>query len=157
MSPELLAVYAGVALIAGLFLADRGRDWRVRLVAIVAAPLLAFALWQAAQPPQGWPTGHPIPRSAGFLWGVIREPQTGDPGRIYVWLDVGADRPRAFSLPYTRRLHRQVQAAVDATKHGHSITVTRPHGHGHVRRDGQHSSALRFYPHPPVRLPAKEH
>ena len=150
MTAELLAVYAGLALLAGLLISGRA-DWRLRLVAIVVVPLLAFALWRAAQPPKGWPTTNHQPVTASFLWGDIREPAAGDPGRIFIWLDVGASQPRAFSLPYTRQLHKQVQAAMNATKHGHTIAVSRMHGHG-----GQRSASLHFYPHPPVQLPRKE-
>ena len=156
MSVELLTVYAGLTLLTGLFIAGGGRDLRIRIVGIVVTPLLAFALWQAAQPPKGWPTSAPVQKSATFLWGVIREPQTDDPGRIFVWLDVGGTQPRAYSLPYTRQLHRRVQAAMNATKHGHSIAVSRPRRGGQGRRDGQHSTVLRFYPHPPIQLPVKE-
>lgn len=154
MTVELLAVYTGLALLGGLLVVDGGRDWRLRGAAIVVAPLLAFALWQAAQPPRGWPTTARTPRQATFLWGAIREPdpQTGDPGRVFIWADIGSPQPRAYSLPYTRRLHRQVQAAIGQTKHGHTVTVTRQQ----AGRRGQRIDRLRFYPHPPVRLPAKE-
>lgn len=156
MSVELVAVYAGLTLLAGLLIAEKGRDWRLRLVAIIVAPLLAFALWQAAQPPQGWPTSSRTPKAAVLLWGAIREPQSGDPGRIFIWLDVGAAEPRAFSLPYTRRLHKQLQAAMNATRHGHTVTVaSQPHPQA-GRQNGQHSPGIHFYPHPPAQLPAKD-
>jgi hypothetical protein len=151
VSPQLIAVYAGLALLGGLIVCDGGRDWRLRLAAIVTVPLLSFALWQAAQPPKGWPARVPVPESATFLWGVIREPQAGDAGRVFVWLDVGGDRPRAFSLPYSRQLHKKVQTAMDATKHGHTIAVTRPRR----GRGQQRGGAMRFYPHPPIALPRK--
>ena len=156
MSVELLAVYAGLTLVAGLLIAERGYRWKLRIIAIVVAPLLAFALWQAAQPPHGWPTSQPVPKSADFLWGDIREPQAGDPGRIFIWLDVGVAQPRAFSLPYTRRLHQQVQAAMDATKHGHTIAVSRPAKNAGRRGHGQRGGSIHFYPHPPIQLPRKE-
>jgi hypothetical protein len=162
VSALLLLVYAGIATLGGLLLTRRQPGWRTRAAVIVALPALSFALWQAAQPPQGWPTSGVQPREAGFLWGVIREPdpQTNDPGRIFLWLDTGASRPRAYSLPYTRQLHRQVQAALDATKKGRQIDVTRSGGNrrsaGGGRQRGQHGSRLMFYPHPPFVLPPKK-
>lgn len=160
MNIPLLAVYVGLALLGTLLVTSGTQDWRLRLVVIVTVPVLSFALWQAAQPPLGWPTSHKQPQQAGFLWGVIREPdpQTNDPGRIFLWLDVGTNQPRAFALPYTRQLHRQVQAAMDAVKHGTPVAVSvRPGRPGHrPKGQGQRGAALRFYRHPPVVLPAKQ-
>lgn len=159
MNPLLVIGYAGLVLAICWYFTGSRRDWRITLTLAVVLPALAFADWKAVQPPLGWPSRQPQPRQAGFLWGVIREPdpQASDRGRIFLWLDVGTDRPRAYSLPYTRQLHRQVQAAIDATKHGRTITVAHVatgHRPGH---QGPAGGRLVFYQHPPVVLPAKEH
>lgn len=160
MSAWLAASYAVLALGLGWTLTTG--SWKRRLPFIICAPALAVALWFGQPNPAGWPTSARVPAQAGFVWGVIDEPDplTGDRGRIYLWLDVGARAPRAYSLPYTRQLHEQVQHAIDATRHGHVMTVARPvhsrHGsgtHGSARHGVK--SVLRFYPHPPVLLPQK--
>lgn len=152
----LAAAYV-VLLLAVAWLLAAQAGWRLKLALIAAAPLLGFALWQASRPLEGWPAPLKPPAAARFEWGIVDEPDplTGDRGAIYLWLlPADAAKPRAYRLPYTRSLHRQVQAALDAQKHGRSTTVTRgQHGRkGHA--DGQRGP-LRFYPAPPVSLPAK--
>lgn len=151
-----VAVAYAVLLFAAAWLLASTAGWRSKLALVAAAPLVAFALWQASRVPAGWPTTHQPPPAATFAWGIVDEPDpaSGDPGSIYLWLlPADAARPRAFRLPYSRRLHRQVQAAIGAEKRGRSTSVAAQRGRtGHA--DGQRSP-LRFYPTPPVSLPAK--
>jgi hypothetical protein len=158
MNAWLAAATSVLVLMGTWLLANNGVWWR-RLPLVTASVVLAFGLWLSVPDTAGYPTSAPMPAHAGFVWGLIDEPdpQTGDKGRIFLWLDVGKSRPRAFTLPYTRQLHRQVQAAMNATRHGQRVDVARAkkrgrHGRG---RGAQPGGAYRFYPHPQAGLPAK--
>lgn len=162
MSIWLVAAYAALALGLAWTIAS-GSSWWWRAPYIVAAPALAFALWLGRPDPAGWPTIAGIPAHATLQWALVDEPNpsTSDPGRIYLWLDVGATAPRAFSLPYSRALHEQVQHALDRVKRGQSIAVARAAARAHGSRrstaPGEQGSSLHFYAHPPVLLPPKTH
>jgi hypothetical protein len=160
MSVWLAAAYAALALGLGWLLAG-DRAWRWRAPYIVLAPAVAVALWLWRPDTAGWPTTARVPPHASLVWSVVREPDpsASDPGRIYVWLDVGQGAPRAYSIPYSRALHEQVQRALNAVKQGRPIAVS---GKVAARRRTARGHAagrapLRFYPQPPVVLPPKTH
>jgi hypothetical protein len=164
VTPWLAAAYAALAIGLAWVLAG-GASWKWRAPYIVAAPALALGLWLAKPDTRGWPTTAHIPAHATLQWARVDEPDpaTASPGRIYLWLDVGTAAPRAYSVPYSRALHEQVQHALKQVQHGQSVAVarTRPT----ARRRGSHAaganstngrrSVIRFYPHPEVRLPPK--
>jgi hypothetical protein len=162
MSAWLAAAYAVLALAFGWAIATGRGHWWSRLPFIVCAPALAIALWQAHLVPAGWPTTRHVPAQAGFLWADVHEPDPlhADPGHIYLWLDVGGPRPRAFTLPYSRRLHEQVEQAMRRVRRGLPVAVSRPRPRaggprGHAGAHGPPAGVLRFYPHPPAFLPGK--
>jgi hypothetical protein len=157
MSPWLATAYCALALGLGWLLAG-GRRWRAKAVYVVCAPALALALWLGRPDPTGWPSRAAVPANAQLVSALVDEPDptSGDPGRIYLWLELGTAAPRAFSLPYSRSLHERVQRALAAVRHGMPVGIV------HAAAAGAHGSAgqgrhapLRFYPHPPVRLPPK--
>ncbi|HKB93846.1 MAG TPA: hypothetical protein VKC62_06410 [Gaiellaceae bacterium] len=158
MSPWLAAAYAALALGLAWSLAGSAA-WRRRAAYIVCAPPLALALWLGRADPAGWPSGAKVPAQSSLVWGTVDEPDpvTGDRGHIYLWLDVGSSAPRAYALPYSRSLHEQVQQALNAIRHGQPITVSPNHARG-TRRNGGGGGGhgpVRFYAHPPIRLPPK--
>lgn len=161
MSAWLACAYAALALGLGWTLAGGG-DWRRRAPYIVLAPVVALALWLGRPNPAGWPTAAAVPAHAALQWALVDEPDpaAADPGRIYLWLDVGSRAPRAYALPYSRSLHEQVQRALTRVAHGQSVALDR--SHANARRGRQQGAAgrrsvIRFYPHPPVLLPPKTH
>jgi hypothetical protein len=161
VSPWLAAAYAALALGLAWSLASGGA-WRRRAAYVVCAPPLALALWLGRADPAGWPSTAKVPAQSSLVWGVVDEPDpaTGDRGRIYLWLDVGGTAPRAYSLPYSRALHEQVQQALNAVRHGRPIAVSPAGAHGgsgsrRTRAGSGERSPLRFFAHPPVRLPPK--
>lgn len=145
-----------VVLLTWLLTSARG-NWKVRAVVIVAAPLVAAALWLGRPSTAGWPTTA-RPAESLFVWAQVREPNpsAGDQGEIFVWLlPDGSVRPRAYEFPYSRKLHEQVQRAMGGVKHGAQVGVSRARSRQGSR--GQNArSALLFYPHPPILLPAKQ-
>lgn len=158
MSVWLVSAYAALAL--GLaWLVAGGSRWRWRAPYIVVAPVLAVGLWLGRPNPAGWPTSIHTPAHATLDWALVDEPDpaASDPGRIYLWLDVGRSAPRAFSVPYSRPLHERVQRALAEVKRVQSIGVAlgakRARGGPHAPSGSR--SVLRFYPDPPVELPPK--
>jgi hypothetical protein len=161
VSPWLAAAYGALAL--GLAWALTGSaSWRRRMPYIVCAPPLALALWLGRPDAAGWPSVAKAPAHAQLVWASIDEPDpsVGDKGHIYLWLDVGSAAPRAYALPYSRALHKQVQKAMNSVKQGRPIGVGRaaPKSQGRPgHTSGQHKDAIHFYPHPSEVLPPKTH
>jgi hypothetical protein len=160
VSPWLAASYGALAL--GLAWSITGTaSWRRRVPYIVCAPPLALALWLGRPDPAGWPSSSRAPKLSQLVWAQIDEPDpaVSDPGHVYLWLDVGDTAPRAYVLPYSRRLHEQVQRALKAVKQGRPIGVTSAvTGRGHGQRiPGHRPDRIRFFPHPPIVLPPKTH
>ena len=153
MTVWLAVVYAVVAALLTWLLTSASGDWRLKAALIVVAPALAFALWQGHLSPGGWPARTSPPDGAAFLWGAVREPTDTDRGAIFVWaVPSGSQRPRAYQLPYTRQLHKQMEQAMSQARHGGHVSVRKAKA-----RRGQPGprSVLRFYRHPPIGLPAK--
>lgn len=126
-----------------------------RAAVIVVLPALAFAIWQAARPPTGWPAVATPPKTAGFLWAYVREPDalTHNRGEIVLWLaPPNSDEPRAYRMPYTRQLHKQALAAMRATK-GSGVKVGFKRTTRHSERGPQ--TVYRLYRLPPTRLETK--
>jgi hypothetical protein len=144
-----------VGLLLWLLAAVRGR-WPLKLALICAVPAFGFAILSTTNSLRGWPTGDSPPKTATFVWGVVDEPdpQTGSSGAVYLWLATGT-KPRAYRLPYSRELHKEIVQATALTKGGQTVAVTRRRtsrraSHGTATRD-----ALRFYrpspPQPPIK------
>lgn len=146
----LAIVYVALAgLVCALVARNRAPFLGVALVCAVA-PIFAFAVWQAAQPPTGWPASASPPRDAAFVWANIREPDqlADDRGEIDLWLvPAGAAQPRAYRLPYSRQLHQAAQRAMDATRGGMRLGVR-------SRRERKRIRFV-FYQQPPIALPHK--
>jgi hypothetical protein len=122
-----LAYIALFAIFAWFIVYARGK-WAVKLAAIVAMPLFAYTVHQALAYRTGWPTSDTPPKSAKFMAGVILEPR-----EIDLWLMVG-DKPRAFKVPYSRQLHKQVDQANAAAKQGVPVGVRQRRSNGQRAR-----------------------
>jgi len=148
------ACFLALGALAGLAAAS-GRHWLLRAPLLVATPLLALAVWWQLSQRDGWPAGaHPAEGSA-FVAGLVRSPTPGDAGAIYLWTQPpGTTTPRAFRLPYSPALERQVASAAKQAKRGARVAVTsRPmrgrHGQGGPR------ATLRFVRLPPPGMGVK--
>ena len=151
----LALVYFGVAALGCALLGGLATRVWARAAVIVVLPALAFAVWQAAQPPTGWPAVSHPPKQAQFQWAVVREPDqlSGDRGEIDLWLTPpDSARPRSYRLPYSRQTHKQVEAALQEVKQGRPVAMRLVH-----RRKGERGLKVRpqFYRVPPPELPAK--
>ena len=128
-------------LVAGLLLwfviGSRG-PWWLKLPAILATCLFTFAVWDALDSFSGWPAAESPPSRALLLGSSVDEPRA-----IYLWLmtpsahglleyrSKGAE-PRAYRVPYSRQLHKQVDRASQLARKGEPVELRRTHGNaGH--------------------------
>jgi hypothetical protein len=114
------------ALLLWFVIGSRGRWW-LKLTAIVGTCAFMFAVWHALDSFSGWPTDERPPAHAVFLGGSVDEPDA-----IYVWLipakedgplsyKASGAEPRAFRLPYSRRLHQEVDRGNKLAKAGAAV------------------------------------
>lgn len=129
------------------FVAGARGYWPVKFAAILAMTLLGWQVYSALAYRTGWPTRDSVPSQAQFLAGSIDEPRA-----IYLWLIVDG-KPRAYQLPYSRQLHRQVAQANGAAKSGRPIGVARLGKNGRGQKVPR--SAVRFYQLPNAPLTRK--
>jgi hypothetical protein len=151
--------FLALATVSGLA-AAAGPRWALRLPLLVATPLLALAVWWQLSQRTGWPSdGHPADGSQ-FVAGVVRPPTPSDRGAIYLWTQPpNSATPRAYRLPYSPQLERQVTQASRQARRGRPVglrTVAR-HARAKGRQETQSPrSPFRFYRLPPPSAPAKD-
>lgn len=169
-------IYFAFLLLSGLLLwfviGARGK-WTVKLAAIVIVPMFMFFVWGALGSFSGWPTHQkPDSKTYYYVYGYVIEPDVNIhvKGAVYVWLIPNTlkhaaldyapklGEPRAFVLPYSRKLEGQINQAnrgVAAGKHialktTGKLTSKKAHTGGHLDKGSFH-----FYDLPPVVLPRK--
>jgi hypothetical protein len=83
---------------------------------------LAYQGWDRAQ---GWPSTNPVPEKFLLHGAVIEEPDKdrGVDGTIFLWLSdlttyQPAEQPRAYIMPYSKRLHTAAQEALRQMRNG---------------------------------------
>ncbi|MGB1011507.1 MAG: hypothetical protein ACPGVP_17445 [Thiolinea sp.] len=99
--------------------------WVLRLILVLlvsAAYWLAYQGWDRAQ---GWPSHNAVPEKFLLHGAVIEEPdkERGVSGTIFLWLSdltehKPAELPRAYILPYSKRLHNSAQEALRMMRNG---------------------------------------
>jgi hypothetical protein len=153
-------VFAGTFLAlaaAAGFAAASGTHWLLRLPVVAVTPMLAVAVWWQLGQRDGWPVPAQPAEGSAFVAGLVHVPAEGDPGAIYIWTQPpSSTAPRAYRLPYSPQLERQVAQASRAGKAGMRVAVTRRgikrHGNG---GGGSSTASLRFVRLPPAEAPAK--
>lgn len=96
---------------------------RLGLVLLVSGSYwLAYQGWDRAQ---GWPSHNTVPEKFLLHGAVIEEPdkERGVSGTIFLWLSdltefQPAEQPRAYVMPYTKRLHTAAQEALRQMRNG---------------------------------------
>ena len=151
----LALVYIALATLGCVLLATPLPRLRVRAAMVVVLPAVAFAVWQASQPPTGWPATKRPDRNGQLVGGYIREPDalSHDRGEIdLLVVPPGARSGRLFRVPYSRQTHIGLQAALRAAKAGIRVGVRMTH-----RPQGEPGPRVvpQFYRLPPPALPSK--
>jgi hypothetical protein len=159
--------YAGcflaLAVLAGLAAAS-GPHWLIRLPVLAATPVLAIAVWWQLSQRDGLPVGARPPDGSSFVAGLVRPPTPSSPGAIFLWTQSpGATTPRAFRVPYSPSLEKQVARAAAQTRKGARIAVSSRRAraehvvHGRPRSGApQQAAGLRFYRQLPQAVPPKD-
>lgn len=143
----------------------RGK-WPLKLLAIIAVPVIALAVSHSLNSYKGFPIKAGLPANSEYVGCLVEEPdsKTHFAGRIYLWLipfaraggpldyKPSTNEPRAYSEPYARDLHQACQDADRAqAQYGHGA-VGFKHGGGGVNGRGK----FHHYLLPDVHLPSKK-
>ena len=91
--------------------------WRITAGLIVLVSLAYLGVFQATKGLLGWSTWDTPPRHFQVLWTYTIEPNAAihDAGAVHLWLQALDDdnlpmgEPRAYRLPYSRRMARTVE------------------------------------------------
>ena len=121
----LVGVNVLVLALLALVLVFSRLHWVLRLALVVvvsASYWLAYQGWDRAQ---GWPSHNVVPEKFLLHGAVIEEPdkERGRAGTIFLWLSElathkPAEQPRAYVMPYTKRLHNAAQEALRMMRNG---------------------------------------
>lgn len=166
--------------------------WWVKMGVISAALYFGVALWYSLGSYLGWPSHGELPPKFLVYWAFVDEPskKTDNSGAIYLWikeleseennsyLSVLAyngrkDDPRIYTLPYSKKLHGQMQQMLKQLKGGAVIIGGKNPAKGKLGKgkgfglegdekgDGNgsfsfsHSDKLYFHELPPPKIPYK--
>lgn len=99
--------------------------WVIRLLLVL---LVSWSYWMAYQGwdrAQGWPSSNPMPDKFLLHGAVIEEPnqEKAVEGTIFIWAtDLSthqpAEKPRAYEMPYSKKLHSAAQEALRQMRNG---------------------------------------
>ncbi|MGI9509937.1 MAG: hypothetical protein ACR2QJ_11400 [Geminicoccaceae bacterium] len=171
----LSGLYTSLAfLLLGLQLRS-GWSWPMKTAAICLTLPATIGTFLAIQAHLGWPSDASLPPRFQLHAALIDEPaaaQDGD-GAIFLWLtpmtDAPSDdravaetsarperRPRAFDLPYTRELHREVDSMRERLARGDLVVGRHEAVAGWQQRFGQSDGQTNLEAPPPPPLPKKD-
>lgn len=160
-------------LVLWLVIQVQGR-WQYKMLGILVMPCMLFATWASLDSYLGWPTTKDtLPDRFVLAAGLIREPslRSHDAGAIYLWVRaveypesrrslLGYHQdlrdPRAYRLPYSRELHKELEGMLKKMHDGATVGGNNGTGTG---RDGtqQGTGEPNLYVLPPSELSQKYH
>lgn len=155
----LSITYAALAaLVLAIFLLTR-LPTRIKLLCVILISGFYYITFLSLQELLGSPTQQELPEKFKFLSASVIGPddKTGDPGRIYIWLNVLIDNqpdpePKAYSLPYNLELHASVEAALEKQRRGKK-QLGRPKKEG---KNNQQNSSAQQTPKKPTHYGKKD-
>jgi len=111
----------------------------------------------------GWPTDAAPPGRFRLHAALVREPDRagGSAGAIYLWLSPSSEddetlkSPRAYAMPYSRRLHEQTARAQGRLEAGHAVEGRARQQSGWSGRFTSHDARIELFAPPPSSLPPK--
>ncbi len=165
----------------------RGR-WLQKLLLIITVPYISLVLWLSLDGYLGWPTPENLPQKSLLVWSLVAEPPPGkEGGKIYLWLTPipqnktsrfiekyfgyknQEKEPRAYVLPYTRKMHEKLDKAMGMLREGKSVVMGRgtendlgkegaPDQNSETNPSQENSGDDEevFYELPPPKLPEKD-
>ncbi len=84
---------------------------RNKIIISLLLPLVYYFHWTNLQEIQGWPSDQTLPTQFELISADVVEPNPLEKisGNIHLWIRPADDGPpRAFSLPYSRELHKKL-------------------------------------------------
>lgn len=169
--PVIALIFIPLSFLLLWFIIGARGKWWIKLPIIIGIPLLAFVIWSALNSFSGWPTANKPPIRSLFISAIIDEPnvQQNDNGAIYIWLipeqkpnilsyQPSFQEPRSYKFPYSRKLHEEVQAAINAQKQGNQVEIRNiagKLGKSGLKGDYEKNASVHFYVLPKPQLPRK--
>lgn len=123
MTLALILAYAALLLLTALALLwSRWPGWLKGLLVMAVTGLYFFG-HGTVYSLLGMPSTAALPERFVMLAAVVEEPSQKQAGALYVWISAiedGRSRmdPRAYKLPYTRRLHEQIDNGIKKGREG---------------------------------------
>ena len=165
MSLSLILGFAAllfVTLVALLW--SRWPGW-LKGVLVLGVTVMYFYGHEAVHAIWGIPSTDALPPKFVMLAAVVQEPTTKTPGLLYLWVSALADtgpvlEPRAYKLPYSRKLHTQIDEGIKKGRDGISQVGTAEAKAGNGRglgwlRPGNDEQEVKISDLPAPQLPEK--
>jgi hypothetical protein len=156
------AVLLFVTLVALLW--SRWPNW-LKGVLVLGVTVMYFYGHEAVHSIWGIPSTDALPPKFVMLAAVVQEPTTKTPGLLYMWVSPLADNgpvlePRAYKLPYSRKLHTQIDEGIKKGRDGISQVGTAEAKAGNGRgmgwlRPGNDEQEVKISDLPAPQLPEK--
>ncbi len=134
-------------------------------VLLVSVTSLYFYGHEAVHAIWGIPSTDALPAKFVMMAAVVQEPTTKTPGLLYLWVSPLADNgpvlePRAYKLPYSRKLHTQIEEGIKKGRDGVSQmgTAEAKAGMGRgfgILRPGNDEQEIKIRDLPAPQLPEK--
>jgi hypothetical protein len=134
-------------------------------VLITAVTVLYFYGHEAVHSIWGIPSTDALPPKFVVLSAVVQEPTNKAPGLLYLWVSKIGDNgpalePRAYQLPYSRKLHTQIDEGIKKGRDGISQVGTAEVKAGNGRglgwlRPGNDEQEVKISDLPSPQLPEK--
>jgi hypothetical protein len=134
-------------------------------VLITAVTVLYFYGHEAVHSIWGIPSTDALPPKFVVLSAVVQEPTNKTPGLLYLWISKIGDNgpvlePRAYQLPYSRKLHTQIDEGIKKGRDGISQVGTAEVKAGNGRglgwlRPGNDEQEIKISDLPSPQLPEK--
>lgn len=129
MSLSIILSFAALLFVTLLALLwSRWPGW-LKGVLVAGVTVLYFFGHEAIHGIWGIPSTDALPPKFVMLAAVVQEPTAKKPGLLYLWVSKLGDNgpvlePRAYQLPYSRELHRQIDEGLKKGKDGVSQVGT---------------------------------
>lgn len=141
--------------------------WPVWLKGVLVAGVTVMYFWghDAVHSIWGISSSDALPPRFVMLGAVVQEPNAKTPGVLYMWVSPIADsgpvlEPRAYKIPYTRKLHMQIEEGLKKGNSGVSQMGTAEAKPGAGRgmgflRPGNDEQEIKIRDLPSPQLPEK--